>query len=106
MAAVTGSIVNRLVPDNSLVMLLVETPNTADATDTIAITLADYGISKFLFIIGNKHTTDNSVVVTEAPTTAVSAGVLTITVPAGTDNDKRLYLVIGAGDINVAHSLT
>ena len=106
MAAVTGSIVNRIIPDQSLVMALVETPATADNADTIAITLADYGISKFLYILGNAHSTDNSVVITEAPTTAVSAGVLTITVGGATPNLKRVYLVVGAGDGSLKHTLT
>ncbi len=71
--------------------IVFETANTVDAGDTIAITLANYGINTLLGVTGYKHTTDNSVIVTENPTTAVSSGVLTITVPAGTDNDKRVY---------------
>lgn len=73
--------------------VIIETANTADAADTVPLTLADYGITTVLGVSGWKHTTDNEVVVTEDPTTAVSAGVLTLTVPAGTDNDKRVYQV-------------
>ena len=97
MVAITDFDVTEIVPNADMKSILVQTRNTADAADTIAITLANYGISATgaLFILGNKHTTDGSVIVTEAPTTSVSAGVLTITVPAGTDNDTRVYMIIG-----------
>jgi hypothetical protein len=38
----------------------------------------------------------------EQPTTSVSSGTLTITVPAGTDNDARFYLVKGFGSETAA----
>lgn len=82
-------------PVHFLKQQVIMTPATADAADTIAVTLANYGITTFLGIHGWKETTDGSVVVTENPTTAVSAGVLTITIPAGTDNDPRTYLIYG-----------
>lgn len=73
------------------------TQDDADATDTIAITLADYGIhpSGLLAVQSWKHTTNGSVIVTEANTTAVSSGVLTVTIAAGTDNDVRVIKVVG-----------
>lgn len=75
--------------------LYVETAATADTADTIAITLSKYGATKIKDIIGCVHTTENSVVVGEAPTTAVSAGVLTITVGGSTVSDcKRVYTVL------------
>lgn len=95
MTATTAFTVKELVPNSDLKAVLVYSDNTVDATNTIAITLATYGISTLLFVMGCKHTTDGSVIATEAPTTAVSAGVLTITVPSGTDNDPRVYLLIG-----------
>ena len=70
-----------------------ETANTVDAADTLAITLADFGMTTVLGFIGSTHTTDNSVIIAEEPTSAVSAGVLTLTIPAGTDNDKRVIQV-------------
>lgn len=73
--------------------LYIETANTADAADTVAIDLANYGGSTFLGYIGNKHTTDDSVIVTENPTTAVSGTTVTLTIPAGTDNDKRVIVL-------------
>lgn len=77
--------------------ILVRTVNTADATDTLTVTLTDYGIAAtgLIGVVGFKHTTDNSVMVQEQPTTAVSSGVLTLTVPAGTDNDARFYIIYG-----------
>jgi len=77
--------------------LLVRTINTVDASNTLTVTLANYGIAPtgLIGVIGFKHTTDNSVMVQEQPTTAVSSGVLTITVPSGSDNDSRFYLIFG-----------
>jgi hypothetical protein len=99
MAAETATIVNNGTVGfnpvgnkvNQVKSIFVSAPATIDAADTIALTLADYGATTFLGVIGWKHTTDDSVCVTENPTTAVSSGVLTLTVPAGTDNDPRYY---------------
>jgi len=73
------------------------TQDDADATNTIAITLANYGIhpSGLLAVNSWVHTTNSSVITTEANTTAVSSGVLTVTIAAGTDNDARVIEVIG-----------
>lgn len=67
----------------------------ADDADTTKITLADYGIKKLFNVITQVHTTDNSVIVTEAATTAVSAGVLTVTFVASNDGKKRSILIVG-----------
>jgi len=101
-AAITDIDVTELVPNGGLKVIAVQTRNTVDAGDTVAITLENYGIDKngFLAIQGYKHTTDGSVVVTEEPTTTVSAGVLTITVIAGTDNDTRVWIIYGRGKAN------
>jgi hypothetical protein len=102
-AAITDIDVTELVPNGGLKVISVQTRNTVDASDTIAIVLEDYGIDKngFLAIIGFKHTTDGSVVVTEAPTTSVTTGTLTITVGVGTDNDTRVFIIYGRGKANV-----
>jgi hypothetical protein len=80
--------------------LLVRCINTVDATNTLAITLADYGIATtgFIGILSWVHTTDNSVSALETNTTTVSAGVLTITIASGTDNDARFIMVFGFSD--------
>ena len=92
-----------LAPNAGLKSLLFITPNTADATNTLEITLTDYGISAtgLLVVESWVHTTDGSVITTELNTCAVSAGVLTVTIAAGTDNDMRVIQVIGRADAGV-----
>jgi hypothetical protein len=92
MAAVTGT-VTEVAPNAGAKMLIVTA--TTDDGDTIAITLADYGITTFQAILGQTHSTTDSIVITEAPTTAVSDGVLTITVGGSTDDKKRVFIVWG-----------
>ena len=69
---------------------LIETANTVDAADTFTFDLATVGGTTLLAVNGCVHTTDDSVVAAENPTTSVSSGVITFTVIAGTDNDKRI----------------
>lgn len=92
-----------MAPNSGLKSLLFITPNTADATNTLEITLTDYGISAtgLLAVESWVHTTDGSVITTELNTCAVSAGVLTVTIAAGTDNDMRVIQVIGRADAGV-----
>jgi hypothetical protein len=92
-----------VVPNSGLKRVLFQTPNTADATNTLEITLADYGIAAtgLLAVSSWVHTTDGSVITTEANTCAVSAGVLTVTIAAGTDNDTRVVEIIGRSDKGV-----
>lgn len=75
--------------------IIVTCDNTADDGDTVAITLADYGITTLKMIKGYSHTTEGSVIIEEAPTTSVTAGVLTITIGGSTDNNFRAFLVGG-----------
>jgi hypothetical protein len=76
--------------------IMVVTPATGDTDDTFDITLADYGISAVKSIKGWSHTTSFSVLVLEAPTTAVSSGVLTVTLGgSGNSNKVRSYLIGG-----------
>lgn len=77
--------------------IVIKTIDTVDATDTLDVDLTEYGIRAdgMIGVIGFKHTTNNSVMVQEQPTTSVSSGTLTITVPSGTDNDARFYFVKG-----------
>ena len=91
------------IPALSLKRVLFQTANTVDATNTIAITLADYGIAATGLIAVNSwvHTTDGSVITAESNTTAVSAGVLTVTIAAGTANDTRVIEIIGRADPGV-----
>lgn len=85
-------------PNAGIVSFVIETPSTTDTGDTIVLTLSNYGISAtgLLEVFGQVHTTANSVLVTEAPTTSVTSGVLTITVGGSTVSDKkRTYRVTG-----------
>ena len=96
MGDVSSSVtIKDMVPSLGVKALLITAPNTVDDGDTIAITLSTYGITTFLGVIGFIHTTENSVVVQEEPTTAVSTGTLTITVGGSTDNKKRVYIIYG-----------
>lgn len=93
MAAVTGSTVIDCVPNLGCKVLVVETPATADDGDTVAIDLADYGANTFLGILGQTHSTTDSIIITEAPTTAVSGTTLTITIGGSTDDKKRVFII-------------
>jgi hypothetical protein len=92
MTAVTGT-VTEISPALGVKVLSVTAPATTDDADTIAIDLSTYGCSTFLGIIGFTHSTTGSIVITEAPTTAVSGTTLTITVGGSTDNKARVFIV-------------
>lgn len=91
-ATITGSNFLTLGDNNlrNIKKLIVETASTVDAGDTFDIDLADYDGETLLGFTGCVHTTDNSVVATEVLTCAVSGTVVTVTVPVGTDDDKRV----------------
>lgn len=92
----SGVKIKNVLPGIGLTLVQVETAATVDTADTFTLTLADYGMSSFLGIFGVVHTTANEVVVTEAPTTAVASGVLTVTVGGSAQSDKiRSYLIWG-----------
>jgi hypothetical protein len=97
MGAITTTCTYReAAPNLGVKSIIVTTPNTADTGDTIVITLADYGIGTLLAVEGFVHTTENSVIVAEAPTTSVTSGVLTITIGGSTVSDKkRVFRVTG-----------
>jgi len=81
--------------------LYVVTPTTADSSDTFDITLSKYSSDTFLGITGLVHTTLNSVVVRENPTTSVTTGVLTVTIGGSSvTSKKRVYeLLLGQGGL-------
>ena len=92
-----------IVPNTEVKSVLFQTPNTADATDTLEITLSDYGIAAtgLLVVESWVHTADGSVITTELNTCAVSSGVLTVTIVAGTNDDTRVIQIIGRADAGV-----
>lgn len=83
------------VPTLAVKHAIVYTPDTADDGDTLSVDLNKYGMTKLWGIRGITHTTDNSVLVVEAPTTSVTGTTLTITVGGSTDNKTRSFLLIG-----------
>lgn len=105
MAAVTPQILGEDVgylharPDRQNVRriksVLITLADTVDDTDTVAVTLADYGLSNIKGIEGITHNPVNSVLASEAPTTSVTAGVLTITVGGSTNDRARSFIIFG-----------
>jgi len=93
----TDYILKTLAPIGGITALLIRTVATVDAGDTIAVTLNKHGIGAtgLIGIIAFTETTDDSVYAQELDTTAVAAGVLTITIAAGTNNDRRHIMVLG-----------
>ena len=73
----------------------IDSPTLTGGTDTLTMTLADFGIRNVLSVRGFVHTTDNSVIVADAGTTAVANGILTYTTEAANDNCKRVVVVMG-----------
>ena len=102
-AAITDIDVTESAPNAGLKKIFVQTRADVDDTDTIAIVLADYGISPtgLLTVHGWVHSTASSIIIAEEPTTAVATGTLTITVGGSTDNKVRVYEVIGRAIPNV-----
>jgi len=98
----TDYFIKEASPNDGIVQAMVIGAATIDAADYLTVTLANIGISPkgLIGVYGWKHTTDNSVSVLEFPTTSVSSGVVTITVPSGTNNDPRYYLIIGTSGVN------
>ncbi len=74
--------------------VLAVTPNTADPADTFTVTLANFGITTFKSIRGFVQSAAG-VLEPETPTTAVSAGVLTVTLGGGDNNLARYYVIGG-----------
>lgn len=86
--------INEVSPALGLKVLQLWT-NDADENDFAQFSLADHGLKTVYNVLTQVHTTDNSVILTEAATTAVSGGNLTVTFPSGNDAKKRSILVFG-----------
>lgn len=95
MADVTSTRVEAAPNLGQKIVVLKSTTTVTGATDTLTLTLADFGISTVLAVQGYVHTTDASVIVTESGTTAVAAGVLTYTTATGNNNKRRVVVVFG-----------
>jgi hypothetical protein len=84
-------------PNPGIVRVVVRCDETVDATNTLLFTLNKYGIGPkgFIGVIAFVETTSKSVYAQELVTTAVSSGVLTLTIPSGTNNDRRFIMIYG-----------
>ena len=83
-------------PSMGLTEVILRTGTTVTgATDTLTMTLSDFGMNEVLSTFGNVHTTDYDVMVEDDGATAVSSGVLTITTETGNNNKRRVYVVVG-----------
>ncbi len=95
MADITSGITIKRLGNDEATQLIITTAATADDGDTLTVDLSDYGITTFLGILGQTHSTEDSIVITEAPTTSVTTGTLTVTVGGSTDDKKRVFVVWG-----------
>ena len=94
----SGCTIKEMSPNVGLKSIVIETAATADNADTIALTLADYGIRSYIGVLTWIHSTSNSIITvetTDACTSAVSGGVLTLTIGGSTANKKRTIMVLG-----------
>lgn len=75
----------------------ITTANTADTADTVTIDFyKEFGITRLMAVVGFVHTTENSVIVVEAPTTSVVGTEVAIVVGGSTvSNKKRCYILYG-----------
>ena len=74
-------------------MVVIELPATVDNADTFTLDMGKYGCSRLTAIFGNEHSTDGSVVITQAPTTSVSSGTVTVTVGGSNANLVRSFVL-------------
>ena len=80
-------------PNSGVKVLMWELADTViGGTDTVQIDLGDYGATKLLSIDVYDQTTTGSVVVSTAPTTVVSSGVLVVTLGGSDTGAKTIVL--------------
>jgi len=85
--------VTQEAPNAGVKVLMWELADTViGGTDTVQIDLNDYGATKLLSIDVYDQTTTGSVVVSTAPTTVVSSGVLVVTL-GGSDTGAKTVII-------------
>lgn len=85
--------VTQVAPNAGVKVLMWELADTViGGTDTVQIDLGDYGASTLLAIDVYDQTTTGSVVVSQAPTTVVSSGVLVVTL-GGSDTGAKTVVI-------------
>ncbi|KKM82738.1 hypothetical protein LCGC14_1316510 [marine sediment metagenome] len=82
-----------IVPGCGVKVIQVVLAATVDDGDTVTVDLSKFGCTNIHGIQGFSESTTGQVIVTEAPTTAVSSSTLTITVGGSADNRVRTYIV-------------
>ena len=92
--SLSGATVREVSPVSEVKSIHVRLPATVDSSDTFTLDLTKYGCTLLSGIIGWRHTTTGQVVVTDAPTTAVAAGILTVTLDASAADQVRTYLIL------------
>ena len=75
--------------------MFVETANTADSTNTIAIDASAVGIATIKFIAVFIESTAGVVIANEAPTTTVSGTTITVTLGGSAADNLKRYIRIG-----------
>ena len=99
MTATTVSVIpgNKVINDiprarsiYALKYLICETAATVDNGDFFTVDLANYDGATLQGIASFRHSTDNSVIVTEDATCAVSGTEVTVTFAGSTAKDKRI----------------
>jgi hypothetical protein len=89
----TDYTVVRGAPVGGFKTLIVSTVTTADSADTLDVDISKYGGGSVCGVIGFTHTTVNSVVIQEQPTTTMSGSVLTITIGGASNNQARHFML-------------
>ena len=85
--------VTQVAPNAGVKVLMWEVADTViGGTDTIQIDLGDHGATTLLGIDVYDQTTTGSVVVSQAPTTVVTAGVLVVTL-GGSDTGAKTIVI-------------
>ena len=94
MTEVDSSAVLEITPNSGVKTIQVVTAATSDSGNTVTVDLTAYGCTKLLGILGFNESTAGSIVITEAPTTAVTSGSLVITLGGtGADDLVRTYII-------------
>jgi hypothetical protein len=85
-----------LAPNAGIKEIVLVSTTAATGADTITLTLADYGCKTVVGLEKYVHTTENSVIVADDGTCAVSAGVFTYTVANNSNPAKKRVLIVKA----------
>lgn len=92
----TDFFINHAHPVGGMKTLMVSTVTSADSSDTLDVDISKYGGGSVCGVIGFTHTTVNSVVIQEQPTTTMSGSTLTITI-GGASNDQARHFLLFLG---------